>query len=151
HLEGAISAGKSTPCRRQVTEEILSATSSGVRETSASFLRRKVIFAPPSPWRARAPPPSRDPRRTPLDGHGDPEDRSAREPTRRLVLLAHGVAAVVPHAKTVAAERELARLGLQRALRHDLVVDVELGVAQRLPVGPGLVAREFQADRVLAL
>src|SRR5215212_11063104 len=60
------------------------------------------------------------------DVDGDALDRAAREPVRRGagVVVGDGVAAVAPHAQAFAADRELARLGLDTALA-DLHVAVE--------------------------
>ena len=85
-----------------------------------------------------------------LDRDPDALDRSAMELSRRLVLLADGVAAVVADAEPVARQRELARLRLHRAFGDDLVVDVETGLPERLVVRAGPLADELHAERVLA-
>ena len=59
----------------------------------------------------------------------DELDRPALERVGAGVFLADGVGAVVPDAQAVAAQRELADLRAHRAFGHDLVVDVELGLA----------------------
>src|SRR6185369_15866844 len=81
-----------------------------------------------------------------LDRDPDHEDRTALECSRGLVLVAHGVAAVEPDAEAVAGEGELARLRAHGALGDDLVVDVELHVAERLPVRAGRVTDELHAE-----
>src|SRR5262245_43240190 len=82
-----------------------------------------------------------------LDGHGDAEDLAALELPGRLVVLADRIAAVEADAETVAGQRELARLGLHRPLGGQFVVDIEAGLADRLHVRTGLLARELHAER----
>src|SRR5262249_4712528 len=84
--------------------------------------------------------------------HGDFDelDRPALERARRLVLLTHGVAAVVADAQAVAGERELAQLRLHRPLGHGLVVDVELGLAEVLLVRARAFPDELHTEDVLA-
>src|SRR5690348_9759610 len=85
-----------------------------------------------------------------LDSHADGLDGTVLERARRLVFLAHRIAAVAPDAETVARQRELAELGLHVALGHDFFIDVERRLAQRLAVLARLVADELHAKRVLA-
>src|SRR5262249_55947695 len=80
----------------------------------------------------------------------DTEDGAPLERARRLVLLAHVVAAVAPDAEPIARERELADLRAHRPFGHALVVHVEPGLADRLLVLSGRLPDEFHAERVLA-
>src|SRR5262245_61694230 len=85
-----------------------------------------------------------------LDGDPDGEDRAALELARRFVFLAHRIAAVATDAQAITGQRELAELGLQVALRNDLFVDIERGLAERLAMRAGFLANELHAERVLA-
>src|SRR5215831_4083090 len=85
-----------------------------------------------------------------FDGDAHPEYRSALELPGRFVFAAHRVAAVETHAQAVPAQRELAGLGLHGALRDQLIVDVELGGADRFALVTCLLPREFDTERVLA-
>src|SRR5262245_16151416 len=80
-----------------------------------------------------------------LPAHVDPhpKDGAANERTRRLVVLADVVPAVTADAETVSRQRELADLGPHRALRDDLVVDVQFRGPDRLAVLPGRLADEL--------
>src|SRR5262249_20213991 len=80
----------------------------------------------------------------------DAKNRSALERARQLVLLADVVAAVATDAEAVATEGELADLRPHRAMRDDLVVNVELAGPRRLLVLPGALAHELEAEDVLA-
>ncbi len=64
------------------------------------------------------------------------------------VLLAHRVAGVVADREALAAEREVAGLGLQRSFRDNLVVDVELGGAVGLVALAQLLLAELDAEDV---
>src|ERR1035438_9984504 len=78
-----------------------------------------------------------------LDGNADAEDRPAVELPRRFVFLGDGVAAVVADAEAVTREGELAHLRAHRTFRHDLVVHIELGGAQRLMIRAGFLPGEL--------
>src|SRR5437899_1491782 len=82
------------------------------------------------------------------DADADAEYLPASERGRRLVFLADVVAAVAADAEAVTRQRELACLRPHRPFRDDLVVDVELRLADRLVVLAGAFPREFHAECV---
>src|SRR5262245_20314216 len=80
----------------------------------------------------------------------DAEDSAVGELVGRLILVADLVLAVIADADAVAAKREMPRLGLPRRFGNDLIVDVQLRLADRFAVRPALVAHERRAEHVLA-
>src|SRR5262249_51792732 len=78
------------------------------------------------------------------------ENRATGKGARPLVFLAHFVGTIEADAKAVPAKREVPDLRSHGSLGHGLVIDIELGLAQRLAVFTRLFADEFHAEGVLA-
>src|SRR5579863_300177 len=88
--------------------------------------------------------------RGPFNRNADTQDRSAFELRGRLIILAHGIGAVISDTETVAGECELAHLRTHWPFSNDFPVDVELRPAEGLTVLAGLLPDEFHPERVFA-
>jgi hypothetical protein len=78
----------------------------------------------------------------------DLQDRPALEREAGRILLADRVAGVVADRQALAAEGEVAGLGLQRASGDNLVIDVQLGGAVGLVALAELLLAELDAENV---
>ena len=81
-----------------------------------------------------------------VDGHMF--DSTSGKLERRLVFHTNGIGAIPADDQTLAGEGELARLGPQRALGHNLVVDIQLertvGNPGRIFVSLGELSTQYQ-------